>query len=363
MLVFSLFLVLVKRVFFMHQLSFSTQSSTFFGSLTTKKSEKSTCTNYRYGFQNQEEDDEIKGEGNSVNYKYRMHDPRLGRFFAIDPLVGNFPNLTPYQFSHNSPVYMIELEGAEGMVYVYKAWYDNSGYHTSNKPVTSYQVEGLKTNVNKTVIKPFGNPDGKTLQTKYTQITSDGSGPGASVTFDANWKPNIKELNNIFGDNMPKEIAPREKSFAEKLNEASPSWARNGAMEGGDEGVVPFEQGIKIMGGTVAVILTGGTIALAGEVSVLSAASLAAGVDDISTQADGSSLITKATGISPKTLDKLKLGVGITSFTKGTQTLIKEFSKKGSQWTDKNTIDMFNIINDELNSTVSGADQLKKDEN
>ncbi len=25
---------------------------------------------YRYGFQGQEKDDEVKGEGNSVNYKY-----------------------------------------------------------------------------------------------------------------------------------------------------------------------------------------------------------------------------------------------------------------------------------------------------
>ena len=41
---------------------------------------------YRYGFQGQEKDDEIKGEGNSVNYEYRMHDPRIGRFFTVDPL-------------------------------------------------------------------------------------------------------------------------------------------------------------------------------------------------------------------------------------------------------------------------------------
>src|SRR5690606_4639049 len=41
---------------------------------------------YRYGFQGQEKDDEVKGSGNSINYKYRMHDPRIGRFFAVDPL-------------------------------------------------------------------------------------------------------------------------------------------------------------------------------------------------------------------------------------------------------------------------------------
>ena len=35
---------------------------------------------YRYGFQGQEKDDEIKGEGDSVNYKYRMHDQRIGSY-------------------------------------------------------------------------------------------------------------------------------------------------------------------------------------------------------------------------------------------------------------------------------------------
>ena len=46
---------------------------------------------YRYGFQGQEKDDELKGEGNSINYKFRMHDPRVGRFFAVDPLTAKYP--------------------------------------------------------------------------------------------------------------------------------------------------------------------------------------------------------------------------------------------------------------------------------
>ncbi|SEC57276.1 RHS repeat-associated core domain-containing protein, partial [Tenacibaculum sp. MAR_2009_124] len=68
---------------------------------------------YRYGFQGQEKDDEVKGEGNSINYKYRMHDPRVGRFFATDPLDYEYPFYTPYQFSSNSPIHAIELEGLE----------------------------------------------------------------------------------------------------------------------------------------------------------------------------------------------------------------------------------------------------------
>jgi RHS repeat-associated protein len=68
---------------------------------------------YRYGFQGQEKDSEIKGEGLSVNYKYRMHDPRVGRFFAEDPLTYDYPWNSPYAFSENRVIDGIELEGAE----------------------------------------------------------------------------------------------------------------------------------------------------------------------------------------------------------------------------------------------------------
>ena len=72
-------------------------------------------SDYRYGFQGQELDNEVKGEGNSINYKFRMHDPRVGRFFAVDPLTSVYPYLTPYQFSSNNPIGMVEIEGLEGM--------------------------------------------------------------------------------------------------------------------------------------------------------------------------------------------------------------------------------------------------------
>ncbi|WP_131701568.1 RHS repeat-associated core domain-containing protein [Flavobacterium sp. ABG] len=69
---------------------------------------------YRYGFQGQEKDDEIKGgEGNSLNYTFRMHDPRVGRFFAVDPLASEYPYNSPYAFSENDPINYIELEGLE----------------------------------------------------------------------------------------------------------------------------------------------------------------------------------------------------------------------------------------------------------
>ncbi|GAA3591177.1 hypothetical protein GCM10022396_05770 [Flavivirga amylovorans] len=74
--------------------------------------------NYRYGFQGQEKDDEIKGEGNSVNFTFRMHDPRVGRFFAPDPLTAKYPYYTPYQFSGNKVIHAKELEGLEEILII-----------------------------------------------------------------------------------------------------------------------------------------------------------------------------------------------------------------------------------------------------
>jgi RHS repeat-associated protein len=68
---------------------------------------------YRYGFQGQEKDDELKGEGNSLNYTFRMHDPRVGRFFARDPLFREYPHNSPYAFSENRVIDGKELEGLE----------------------------------------------------------------------------------------------------------------------------------------------------------------------------------------------------------------------------------------------------------
>lgn len=82
------------------------------------------CTLHsRYSFQGQEHDDEVKGKGNSINYKYRMHDPRIGRFFAIDPLAHEYPFNSAYAFGQNSVIEFIELEGAEA--------HENDGHKNS----------------------------------------------------------------------------------------------------------------------------------------------------------------------------------------------------------------------------------------
>ena len=96
--------------------------------------ERKSCAGlYRYGFQGQEKDDEVKGEGNSVNFKYRMHDPRLGRFFAVDPLFRQYSYNSPYAFSENVVVNAVELEGLEKFTFHYK-WDEEKNIYWAGFP-------------------------------------------------------------------------------------------------------------------------------------------------------------------------------------------------------------------------------------
>ncbi|MCX6181775.1 MAG: hypothetical protein NT150_07600 [Bacteroidetes bacterium] len=80
--------------------------------MVARKYKKGVNT-YSFGMQGQLTTDEMHGEGNWVDFKYRSADPRLGRFFAIDPLYKKYPWYTPYQFSGNKVIHAVELEGLE----------------------------------------------------------------------------------------------------------------------------------------------------------------------------------------------------------------------------------------------------------
>jgi RHS repeat-associated protein len=82
--------------------------------LASEETEQTRAAAYSFGFQGQENDNEIHGApGTSLNYEFRMHDPRVGRFFSLDPLATKYPHNSPYAFSENRIIDGIELEGLE----------------------------------------------------------------------------------------------------------------------------------------------------------------------------------------------------------------------------------------------------------
>ncbi|RAJ02326.1 RHS repeat-associated protein [Chitinophaga skermanii] len=68
---------------------------------------------YRYGFNGKENDNEVKGDGNQQDYGMRIYDPRIGKFFSVDPLSIKYPDLAPYQFAANTPIAAIDWNGLE----------------------------------------------------------------------------------------------------------------------------------------------------------------------------------------------------------------------------------------------------------
>jgi RHS repeat-associated protein len=77
----------------------------------TERTAVVTPTDVRYGFQGQEEDDELWS--GAVSFKYRVEDARLGRFFSVDPLFKDYPWYSPYHFAGNIPIRFNDIEGLE----------------------------------------------------------------------------------------------------------------------------------------------------------------------------------------------------------------------------------------------------------
>ena len=68
-------------------------------------------SNYRYGFQGKEKDDELKGSGNSYDFGARLYDPRVGRWLSTDPLADKYPSESSYEAMGNNPIVFVDPDG------------------------------------------------------------------------------------------------------------------------------------------------------------------------------------------------------------------------------------------------------------
>jgi len=112
----------------------------------------SLSNSYRYGFNGKENDSEVKGEGNWLDYGMRVEDPRLMRFFSVDPLTRKYPMLTPYQFSSNSPIANIDLDGLEAWKVTQK-WTPEMIMKYQNQ--VSTEMESIKSTAKKYTCEDF----------------------------------------------------------------------------------------------------------------------------------------------------------------------------------------------------------------
>ena len=112
---------------------------------------------YRNGFQGQERDDEVKGDGNSVNFSYRMHDPRVGRWLSCDANKPNYPAWAPYASNGDNPIVNFDIDGQDFIFFAgagYKGEKEEKKFNTS---FTSTMSEILGDNFS---VVPFINNGG-----------------------------------------------------------------------------------------------------------------------------------------------------------------------------------------------------------
>lgn len=70
-------------------------------------------SDYIFGFNGMERDDELKGDGASYDFHARLYDPRVGQWLSVDPLMHKFPDVSPYLAFAGNPVNFIDPDGRE----------------------------------------------------------------------------------------------------------------------------------------------------------------------------------------------------------------------------------------------------------
>jgi RHS repeat-associated protein len=73
---------------------------------------------YRYGFNGYENDNDIKGIGNSIDFGSRIYDPRINRWLSLDPLQKKYPGESHYVFVSSNPILYKDINGKDKIITV-----------------------------------------------------------------------------------------------------------------------------------------------------------------------------------------------------------------------------------------------------
>ena len=70
-------------------------------------------SSHRYGFNGQENTNEVYSDGNAVDFGARAYNARLGKWFSIDPISNKYPGLSNYEYALGNPIFNIDIGGSE----------------------------------------------------------------------------------------------------------------------------------------------------------------------------------------------------------------------------------------------------------
>jgi RHS repeat-associated protein len=127
---------------------------------------------YRYGFNGKENDNNIKGTGNSVDFGARMYDPRVGRWFKTDNLERLYPEQGTYNFAINNPIYNIDPDGNIVIPWIVYSWFGSMSmptftniYNADKKFLNSFAIVSTSLIFKKIYIQLLSSPKYYKFQT------------------------------------------------------------------------------------------------------------------------------------------------------------------------------------------------------
>ncbi|MDB5202650.1 MAG: hypothetical protein JWQ27_2059 [Ferruginibacter sp.] len=135
------------------------------------------ASKYRYGFNGKESDNEVKGEGNHIDYGERLYDPRLGRWISVDPLSEKYPFYSPYSSSNNNPIYYIDNDGRDAIARIVE---DKNGKKTLIITANYHYIEGEVSETVRNLVKKEFRKFGDRSDITY-------NGEKISVKFEINF--------------------------------------------------------------------------------------------------------------------------------------------------------------------------------
>ncbi len=138
-----------------------------------------SASSYKYGFNGKEKDEEVKGEGNSLDFGDRIFDSRLGRWLGIDKKHTEYVSISTYAFSMNSPIQLKDIDGnllvdQNGNI-IYTKSGEPSRSEAATKSYVKSSVKEASGNISTTTIKVTP------IMQDVTIYTNDGVAVNASM--------------------------------------------------------------------------------------------------------------------------------------------------------------------------------------
>jgi len=86
-----------------------------FGSPMPTRQRSDSYSQYKFGFNGKEKDNEINVNGGdfpmAIGIRARIYDSRLGRWLSLDPMMRKYSNQSPFDYCINNPISNIDPTG------------------------------------------------------------------------------------------------------------------------------------------------------------------------------------------------------------------------------------------------------------